>query len=351
MLYFIILILLLLLYSFSRSRTGFRKVTIFVVVSMVLLAGFRDVSVGRDTMSYLTMYEAKWISGRIEPLFIVLIHICRSLGLSYHSFLLIVACLIYIPLYVFIRKWSCNLCLSMLVYMTFSVFFFANSFNVLRNAVSASFVLLCLSSLFEYNKKKAIVFGVIACGFHYSAIIALLIIYGSQIIRGIKPTFALILLAVSIVVGLNSSFHENLFASILQNMSFLTGDAVDNYSKYLSDITESELNGNGIIMLIVPLSLISSLSFFCDECDKRFRIILFIGTIFGNLFITVLYTYRITVYLTLTSLVVIPQLCKSNVKMIRVLSSGIILILAVYFIYNLVYNKCPNLLPYKFFFE
>lgn len=350
MFFFLSILLLALLFSFNKSYSKNLGMSLIIVVIMVLLNGLRGLDVGQDTQNYYLMYANADMSGRIEPLFRILVLSLRWLGLSYNAFLCIVAFLIYFPIYGFIRKWSLNPCLSIVVYMTFSVFFFQNSFNVLRNAIAASFLLWGIGYLEDGKVKKAIVPSIIAVGFHYSTLIALPFIILAKYTKQVKGVIPLVLLGCSVVVGLSSTFYENTFTMLLQQLSLLDGDVSDNYSKYLSDIAETKVNANGIIMLMAPFTMISLLSFTSKKISKTFRMVFFYGTFLGNILVSVLYTYRLTLFMTLTALILIPQLCKESHPMVKLITYGVVVVMASYFIYGLINETTTNILPYHFCF-
>lgn len=351
MIYFIIVLIVSFAFSYVRERNLNISGAFVIVLSLIVLAGLRDVSVGRDTINYLHLYDNSYVSERIEPLFADLVMFCKSLNMSYNAFLSIVAALIYIPLFFFLKRWSVNIPLSLFVYISFSIFFFSNSFNILRNAISISFVLLFVGYFKNNFIKKAVIMALIAIGFHYSSVLAIILIIASKIIIGIKPRLAIILLSLSIIIGLTSSLYIDLFNSILMNAPLISNAVMDNYSKYLSDIAETSVNFNGIVMLIAPMSVISALSFLDRDVDKFFCVILFVGTVLGNIFVSVLYTYRLITFMTILVLIIIPQLYKSKKSYIRFAAKCITNFMAVYWVINLITEKNIQLMPYRFYFE
>jgi len=349
--YFIFILLVASLFATTGKKRLNIWVSFILIILMILLNGLRGLDVGRDTMNYFTMYSYKGASERIEPLFSLLVTTLKMMGFSFNFFLCVTAFLIYIPLYGFIKKFSINPCLSLVVYLSFSVFFFQNSFNVIRNAIAASFLLWSIGYISESKYKKAIIPGLIAVGFHYSSLIAIPFLVLSRFTKGTKSIIAIPVLIASIIIGLSSAFYENALTTILQQVSFASGAAADNYLDYLSDIDEIEVNVNGIIMLMAPFSLISLLSFFTKRIDNTYRMVLFYGTVLSNLFVSVLYAYRLTLFMTLVTLVVIPQLCAGQNKIIKAISIMSVAVMAVYFIYSMISGTATNIIPYYFFFE
>ena len=347
--YFLFILFFSFIFSLSKDKKRNINATFVVILILILLNGLRGLEVGRDTINYYMMYTNSTVSDRIEPLFRSLIVVSKSLGLSYNAFLIIVASLIYLPLFGFIKKWSVNPSMSLVIYMTFSVFFMQNSFNVLRNAIAASFLLWCIGYISNKQYKKAILPCIIASGFHYSILITIPFIVLSYFSKHIKQSIAILLILGSVAFGLSTSFYENLFSIALQQISLFSGSAIDNYSSFLSEISETELNNNGLIMLIAPFSLISILTFMSNKMNDFWRMVLFYGVILGNLFVSVLYTYRLTTFLTLTTILIIPELLKQDSKFIRFSTSAIVLAMSLYYIYTLSTGAANNIIPYKFY--
>lgn len=347
--YFLFILIFSFIYSFSKDKNKNIKAAFVVIVILILLNGLKGLEVGRDTIHYYMMYTNLTVSDRIEPLFKYLIIFSKSLGLSYNAFLIIVASLIYLPLFGFIKRWSVNPSMSLVIYMVFSVFFMQNSFNVLRNAIAASFLLWCIGYISNKQYKTAILPCIIASGFHYSILITIPFIVLSYFSKHIKSSIAISLILGSVVLGISSSIYENLFTIALQQITLFSGSAIDNYSSYLYEISKTEVNSNGIIMLIAPFSLISILTFMSNKVNEYWRMVLFYGVILGNMFVSVLYTYRLTTFFTLTTIVLIPELLKHDSKFIRYSTRAIVIAMSLYYIYSLSTGAANNIIPYKFF--
>lgn len=349
--YFLFILILSYIFAFSKNEKKNINAAFVVIIAMILLNGLRSLDVGRDTLNYYMMYSYTSISERIEPLFRYLIVTSRTLDLSFNAFLIIVALLIYLPLYGFIKRWSINPSMSLIVYMVFSVFFMQNSYNVLRNCIAASFLLWGIGYIKDNRYRPAILFCLLAVGFHYSAFFTFPLLILSHFSKNLKPRIVIPLLLGSIVVGLYTSFYDDLFTLALQHISIFSGGVAENYSNYLSEISEIEVNTNGVIMLIVPFSIVSLLSFMSEKIDKYLRMVLFYGVFLGNLFVNVLYTYRLTTFLTLTTIVIIPNLIKQDNKYIRISAISIVIAMTSYYIYSLWTGSANNIIPYNFCFN
>lgn len=132
--------------------------------------------VGYDYMSYVNMiYEQSQLydyDKYTEPLSQILMHIAHRT--HYQVFFLLSSFLTLFPIFLFCKRNSINPYLSLFTYVCFP-FFFLSGMGVIRNAIAYSMVIMAL--YFLQNKKiyLAILFNIIAFGFHNSAIIGFLI--------------------------------------------------------------------------------------------------------------------------------------------------------------------------------
>ena len=335
MIYFIILSFLLLVLSFDKG-SKIEKLSLLPLLMMIILCGFRGYDVGTDTESYLDSYNSRnlWDYSVGEPLYNLSMDIARFIGLGNTGFLLLTALLTYVPLYTALRKMSPNINYSMLIYVTFSVYFFCNSFNVIRNSISASFILFVLYYISQKEYKRIVIYSLVAIGFHFSAIAILPLLYVAYKIENIDIKYAYAILFVSVIWGLSSNYRD---VATLLNAQLMRYDnsIVEHYNTiYFNDLAGHEFNANGIIMQIAPITLCSMLSFLTNSCNKYLRAILFLGAILGNIFVSILYVYRITLFLNIVAIVILPQIIESRVtqKGVRICVHSLVLMLFTYFI-------------------
>lgn len=168
------------------KQQKFGKILVFIpILFLIPLIGLRDYNVGTDTTNY---YNIVWLTNEsisldADFLFIFLAKIIKYLGLSYSSFLFIVATIFILINYIAIKK-ICNYYNSNILYTFFtyfSMFFFLSlSINIIRQGLSLSFLLLAYSYLInKSSKKKAIMAAGIAIMFHVTALIPILIYFVS----------------------------------------------------------------------------------------------------------------------------------------------------------------------------
>lgn len=114
----------------------------------------RDFSVGRDLPGYYEVYEnmqthtlfdASWIW--MEWGFVLLMKLSSLLGLSFRAFLAIVYALVLIPLSIFLKRYSRNVTLSIIIFICFQFFVF--SMSAVRQTLAMS---VCMAAYMVANK-------------------------------------------------------------------------------------------------------------------------------------------------------------------------------------------------------
>ena len=157
----------------KKSRTAY----VFILVGLwSLFAGLRLDIGGRDYIIYMNDYER--VSGlattpsRFEPLFRLLMQFCSGLGMSYHGFLLIVAILGILPAVYVIERRSGDSPIGLYVYGI--EFMLYGSFVILRQGIAVGIAFLVIDAVMDRKPVKAMVFSVLAAGFHYSGLMLLL---------------------------------------------------------------------------------------------------------------------------------------------------------------------------------
>ncbi len=157
----------------KKSRTAY----VFILAGLwSVFAGLRLDIGGYDYLAYKDAYSSAAgfndIAARFEPFFRLLIQCSQSLGLPYHGFLLIVAILGILPAVYVIERRSGETPIGLYVYGI--EFMLYNSFIFLRQGVAIGVAFLVIDAVMDRKPIKALVFSILAAGFHYSALILLL---------------------------------------------------------------------------------------------------------------------------------------------------------------------------------
>ena len=157
----------------KKNRTAY---VLILAALWSLFAGLRLDIGGRDYLIYMNDYERvssfATTPSRFEPLFRLLMQSCRGLGMSYHGFLLIVAILGILPAVYVIERRSGGTPIGLYVYGI--EFMLYGSFVILRQGIAVGIAFLVVDAVMDRKPVKAMVFSLLAAGFHYSGLILLL---------------------------------------------------------------------------------------------------------------------------------------------------------------------------------
>lgn len=220
-----------------KSRVSFSVIALFIPC---FLAGIRADTVGTDVSVYLepmvenvrnalnfrdymlSSWQQGWVVrgvADIEIGFSFLVYFIIKLFNSIYVLQFVVQLLTIWPIYFGLReKNEKNLWLGMLVYFCM---FYNNSLNIMRQSISIAFVFLAFQYLFNEKRKEFIIFLVVACLFHNSAVLGFLIwfIYEFIRMRIFKKRRTLKTANTRLVVltcaGLAVLFAQNLISSIM----------------------------------------------------------------------------------------------------------------------------------------
>lgn len=188
-----------------RLKQNDRKIFFFLTTFLVVcFQGLRSFSVGTDLANYIPSYSyiGKYVPFSVsatyknyEAGYILLNKIIYKIGLDQRGFLIVVTILIQIPIFYTIYKYSENPLLSILAYFAFGNFIM--TFSGLRQAISMSFCFYAYVFIKKKKLLKYIITVLIACLFHKSAIICLLL-YPLYYIRIKRIVFPFILLGIAL---------------------------------------------------------------------------------------------------------------------------------------------------------
>lgn len=350
MLPFIFLPFFTLLISLIKNKKINGYVTAIPIIFAILLCSLRTIDVGEDTYNY---YMSFLNESNSEPLFWAIRVFIKNSGLSFNTFLFVVSILIYSPLYYVITKKSENPAFSFFIFITFSDFFFVNTFNTLRFSIASSFILLGIYFLDKGESKKSILAFITALGFHYSSIIVIPIIYLCKFIKKINITFAIIAILISICIGFLSSLYSDILNLAFTVLSNSDSDSVDKYLAYSTNDLDSGLSPVGQIFTYCLFSIVTWFCLFKKNKYKRhdeislMLSVLFIGGLLANALMGVLLAYRIVVYLLLPIIIVIPNSIIKIKNWAKIPIWAFICMRVYIYCSGFLYDSPANILPYN----
>lgn len=210
------------------------------VVPPILLLTFRDITVGTDTHHYVDTFE--WLGGglfesfldtRLEPLYITLMYAIKTNGYSINILFFVIGVLTIVPVYTACLKMAKFLSpvLSMFLYY---MLYYNYSFNITRQAVGMSMILLATVYLLKKNYYLFFFFTLIAFLFHYMSVVyigfvGMYIITEKNIFGKYKALSALLLTVIVMYVANNLlAYYES---------SYLTAESGKYQSSYILGMT------------------------------------------------------------------------------------------------------------------
>ena len=147
MLIYWVVFFILFLFSYVELISARQSLVLLrcVILFIACMVGFRS-NIGADWETYVIIYNRQIPSlldpeYRIlmEPLFWILGSLCKTLGLSYACFFIILSLISFVVLFIVIRRIGCGyIYLPILLY--FCLFFCQFQLNIVRHGIMASFV-------------------------------------------------------------------------------------------------------------------------------------------------------------------------------------------------------------------
>ena len=277
--------------------------TILLFIAMYFLCATRDISVGVDTKHYYFSFFHESVRS-VEPTFYIIKKIAQSLGDSFPIFLNLFALATFIPLFFFFKKNSTNVAFSLLIYLSFSNYFYPETFNTIRATASISFFLLSISFFTEKKFVLCIIYTVTAILFHYSAIVIYLLALPFFFIPKIPQKFAILAITSSVILGIFFASGFNEWAlNLSTNLAFFSED----YAYHLMNLKETHFNIIGLTLGILPFSILCIFLHTEDNSKNVYYKLFLFSTILGNIFISVDLIYRITMYLSILITIILPN--------------------------------------------
>lgn len=184
----IFIISIIATYKAQKCRTKnllFYFHTCFAIIPLVLLAAYRDESIGTDTANYIYLFEDA-IENRRSLINYISLHPSFEIGFLIYNFL-IAQCtesiiVYFIVTYGFIVGLTYASALKLRAYISPHIFmfiyvfiFFSETLNGQRQYMAISLIIYAVANLLIGGKIKYLVLTIIACFFHTSAIISIVI--------------------------------------------------------------------------------------------------------------------------------------------------------------------------------
>ena len=355
--YLIILFTTLLSMLFLRGKYR-KRMGILLLMVMMCICGLRGYDVGTDTHNYWDGYTYINDRVRIEPLFSFYEAFFQLCGFDAHVFLFGIAALSYIPLMLLLKRVSKDMLFSVFIYQSFSVLFFHQTFNAVRQCVAVAFMLWAAYSLFHNkNWKLFLLYSIIGFLFHYSSLAIFLIIVIVRFIGTFNPIWVYVSMVASVVFGyVFTAGFSDVALTLSYYLQDITSESVEHYSDYLSELDNSELNIFGMTVVMLPFSIFAILLYDKKNGQSPYYKLFYIGCFLQNVFLSVQYVYRITMYLTIIITFLLPVTyvrMNQNRKYLVALMSFALVLFYIFSCYTGTEQQrtLAGSVPYYMFFE
>lgn len=154
---------------------------------------------GVDTSTYYEIFRVTSDRGyypNIEPLWNVINLFAARLGGNFNVLLAVSGLLTLVPVFYSVRKFSPNPGVSLFIY--YSAYLYCGSFNVTRQYLALSFVLMSFC-YYGQSKLKSLLLIIVAICFHYSSVMFIPAFFFSRV--ALKRKMAIVLVIASFFIG------------------------------------------------------------------------------------------------------------------------------------------------------
>lgn len=317
---------------------------------MCILCCMRDLDCGTDTINYYQIFflNSELSDQRLEPLFLLV----RNSISNFQVFLSFFAITTYLIIYEQCAKRVRYTSLAILIFMITPTKFFPESFNIIRQSLASAIILW---GIVEWNKKKIIptlVLFTIATLFHYSSIIAFLLMFIPRHQISFKCTTLLVI--ITCILGIKGTT-----SLIVQKFVIFLGETdihpvISAYARYAFRV-DNTMQFSSLILWLVPLSFFAITCYPFNEKAKEkygyYYNVFLIGTILGNLFIPALdWGIRFVFSIMIIQILVIPlalEYAENKQKVFIVGATMICSAAYLFYIYHLQFFGETSIVPYR----
>ncbi|MDE6024407.1 MAG: EpsG family protein [Lachnospiraceae bacterium] len=227
-------------HKFDKYNSKIQFIDILAILFLVCITGYRC-NVGSDFYSYYRIYDFYSEYGLLafkvaeEKLFYIMCYFISQISDNPFALFWAVAIILYPVLIILSRKITMRPSLVMGAYIFLG--FFGMSHNILRQIIAMQFIILCYYGWHGKKRILSVLCGMIAIGFHTSAIVAIALIVIAEFI---KPTFKSLLISVG-TGGFILLFWKYIVLYILGNIPIL--------NRYTGYVERSETLGDIVLRI------------------------------------------------------------------------------------------------------
>lgn len=326
---FIFFVLLVLSVLNPKSDVPYVAILIF----LVCLSGFRDVEVGVDTHTYLSMYS--WISNgenvdHVEPGWRLFNRVVYLIGGSFLTLLTITSFLTLLPVFFVAKKTSPYIYLSIFVF--YGIHLYCGAFNIMRQYFAISITLLAIYYYIKEKKIVALCIWLCACLIHFSCFLAILILLFNRINITFPRTIVFIIVAYLFGTIVNQELIDLITFSEYTHIASARNDIV------LAGIFTALLDAFMLFVIYTsPQELLNS------QWGKYFVLSILIFTATFSLH----YSARIYSLFAISQIIYFPLYVKYSTIKYKFLAFGIVFIFVSAQFLRLLLTNANRIIPYE----
>lgn len=328
----------------KQFKSKFLNVIVFMI--LCFFCAFRGADVGSDTKNYLQIYD-NWLSidyYKAEYCFYCVCYFFKSLGTPPYVCQIFIAVLTYSLFIILFNKWSLNSSISILIFIISFFCYYFESFNIVRQLTSTSFLMWAWYYLGEKKYYKGFLFYFMAIGFHATSLLYLPIIFLAKSIN-ISFLGMILLLLISLVFAFIFS-SVSVLGSLFKQLSFLLSLGSGDYSTYANYNLGLTKTTFGLITLIVPPSFICYCAYPYIK-NKFYYKLFFWGVIMLNFLSIMPTSYRMVYGIIALELIIYPVILKRASYNIRLLTLMLIIVEILFYLRDDAFLRSSSLIPYN----
>lgn len=337
-----IYLLILLPYKLDRLKA------FFIFLLLLIISGFRAQTEGVDLPNYLYSfqnYDLYENNTSIEPGYKFFNSVIGSYFKSDFLYILFTSMLVIVPLYYFLIKESRNISLSLFLWVILA--YYTESFNIIRQSISISFLLCAFYNFEAKNRKYGALFSILAFSFHYSSIFTLPIYLLCKKIS-IKPGFTLIAITSSIVIGLSGILKLNIIELNLSPILSYIGQYEMKAYRFFNDPNMYDRGLLGFIFIYIPSSIYTIIVAYFDKRNSVYLKMLIVATFSQNLLYYIGVIDRIVLYTLVLQIVVFVNLYEENRKKLAIPMGVFVFYYFMLVLYRYTNHNLSGVYPYEF---
>ncbi|HHX70771.1 MAG TPA: EpsG family protein [Gallicola sp.] len=315
---FFVLSIIILFLSFVKRD---KQLYLFIALGLILIiiAGFRTESVGTDTINYSVFFERIKNHGSIpvEPGWVMLNKLVQFIGADYSFFMAFVSVITLLPLLFIFYKNSENPILSLFFYYSLYIYFY--SFNISRQVLAVSIVLIAIILLIKNKKILFLIFLTLAALFHISALIALPLFFIDKI-----PNKTIVYIS-----GIGIAFIIGVFLTETLSNYLIR---ISSYSGYLEANVFGNVLGNAMYLILLNAFFIFVLLTITKR-DILFKMF-FAYFILANLLARIPFGGRVLLFYSIFLTLFLPYYLHNNKIKEKFIPYGIVILYALIMFYR-----------------